>query len=207
MKRQIIVINFISRGDFDCDSKLALFRLLGKDFVYKHITREPFDLEEMEVDKIVLENMKKYLEEVSNIALVKTDKKMIDNFVNNKSKELLALSQDQSKQAVIDAMNTIICHKDITEDCGNLIEAFDQFSSRCVSFPRKRRSLIWDTLMGKIDKPRRRDVLMKFSSTSSVLCCDKNLKKDVINFHIKIAGLEESVFEVTNDKQSVRIQS
>ena len=197
MKRQIIVINFIPRGDFDFDSKQALFSLLGKDFVYKHITREPFDLEEMEVDKIVLENMKKYLEEVSNIALVKTDKKMIDNFVNNKSKELLALSQDQSKQAVIDAMNAIICHENAAEDCGNLMEAFHQFSSSCVPFPRKMRSLIWDNLMMKLEKPRRRDVA-QFSSTSSVLCCDKNLKKEVINFHMKVAGLEESVFEVTN---------
>ena len=142
--------------------------------------------------------MKKHLEEVSNIALLKTDKTMIDNFVDYKSKELLCLSQDQSKQAVIQAMNAIISQEDIAEGCGNLVEAFDQFSSNCVPFPRKIRSLIWDTLMGKIDKPRRRDVLMKFSSTSSVVCCDKNLKKEVINFHMKVAGLEESVFEVTN---------
>ena len=91
--------------------------------------------------------MKKYLEEVSNIALLKTDKTMIDNFVNYKSKELLCLSQDQSKQAVIQAMNAIISQEDIAEGCGNLVEAFDQFSCICLYFPRQIRSLIWDTMI------------------------------------------------------------
>ena len=58
--------------------------------------------------------MKKYLDDVLTIALMKTDKNIIEDFANCKSKEFLRLSQYQSKHAVHEAMRDIVLHDNMS---------------------------------------------------------------------------------------------
>ena len=59
--------------------------------------------------------MKKYLDDVLTMTLMKTDKNIIDDFVNYKSKEFLCLSQDQFEHAVHEAMKGIVWHDNMSE--------------------------------------------------------------------------------------------
>ena len=172
-----------SRGDFEQDAKEALFSLLGEDFVDKHFTKEHVNIEGVVVDKITLENMKKYLDDVLTIVLMKTDKNKIDDFVNYKSKEFLRLSQNQSEQAVYEAMRGIVLHDNMSEGSSNIMEVVGHFSSSCVPFPRQLRSILWDIEIEKVEKPRRRE-FNQLALASFTTPCDNSLKQEVIDYHV-----------------------
>ena len=146
------------------------------------------------VDKITLENMKKYLDDVLTIVLMKTDKNKIDDFVNYKSKEFLRLSQNQSKQAVYEAMRGIVLHDNMSEGSSNIMEVVGHFSSSCVPFPRQLRSILWDIAIEKVEKPRRRE-FNQLALASFTISCDNSLKQEVIDYHVKTASLEETPLE------------
>ena len=101
--------------------------------------------------------MKKYLDDVLTIALMKTDKNIIDDFINYKSKEFLRLSQDQSEHGVHEAIRGILLHGHMSDEgSSNIMEGIGHFSSACVPFPRQLRSILWDIAIEKVEKPRRR---------------------------------------------------
>ena len=172
-----------------------MFRLLGEEFVSAHITKDPDMVEEADVDNITLENMKKYLDDVLNIALMKTDKEMVDKFVKYKSKQFLETCQDQPKQAVLEALGEIILSCNISEGSYDIMEGFEHFHYNCVPFPAQLRSRFWDILMEKIEKPRKKR-FDQLSVASSNPHNDSNIKQEVIRYHLKAAGLEESILEV-----------
>ena len=172
-----------------------MFRLLGEEFVSAHITKDPDMVEEADVDNITLDNMKKYLDDVLNIALMKTDKEMVDTFVKYKSKQFLEICQDQPKQAVVEALGEIILSYNISEGSYDIMEGFEHFSDNCAPFPAQLRSRFWDILMEKIEKPRKKR-FDQLSVASSNPHNDSNIKQEVIRYHLKAAGLEESILEV-----------
>jgi hypothetical protein len=79
--------------------------------------------------------MKKYLDDVLTIALMKTDKNIIDDFVNYKLQEFLRLTRDQSEQTVYEVMRGIVLHDNKSEGSINMMEVVGHFSSACVPFP------------------------------------------------------------------------
>jgi hypothetical protein len=138
--------------------------------------------------------MKKYLDDVLTIALMKTDKIIIDDFVNYKSQEFLRLAQDQSEQTVYEAMRGIILHDNMSEGSINMMEVVGYFSSSCVPFPRQLRSILWDIAIQKVEKSRRRE-LDTLALSSFTISCDNSLKQEVIDYHVKTASLEVTPLE------------
>lgn len=161
------------------EAKKALTILLGKDFVSKHVTKEPQNIEEERVNETTLENMKKYVNEVVDKALAEADKDMIATFLSYKYKQFLGLCKQQPEQVVRESLEEVILY--CMRSSPNIItERLKLFSSHCVPFPSKQRLMFWDILMEKMKKPRKIRT-EEFSLPASSIIFDEKLQEEVVN--------------------------